>query len=204
MNNCYRPAKQKNSLGMIIDDLHKKHEREVYELMNSQESVEFKATDIYYKIPYADAIRKYSDNYNKCVFKVDYKDISKIVPQDPVYDILLKDCLINSRGKTTHSKKDPYCVKLGSQDLDKKKAIKMKNVTIGNLKKENLEDHNLGFDSNFECGNLHSAIKISNTEYHLFIHPDTNTAGHTQWFYFKVTGMVKDVDYNFKIMNFKK
>jgi hypothetical protein len=46
--------------------------------MNSQESVEFKATDIYYKIPYADAIREYSDNYNKCVFKVDYKDINKI------------------------------------------------------------------------------------------------------------------------------
>ena len=67
-----------------------------------------------------------------------------------------------------------------------------------------ISKHSLKFDSNFECGNLHSAVKISNNEYHLFIHPDTNTGGHTQWFYYKVSGMEKGVEYTFKIMNFNK
>lgn len=85
-----------------------KHEGEMYELMNSHKSVKFKATDIFYKISYADAIREYSDDHRKTVFKLDYKDISKITPKDPVFDILFRDCLVNARGKTTHSKKDPY------------------------------------------------------------------------------------------------
>lgn len=49
-----------------------------------------------------------------------------------------------------------------------------------------------------------NAVKMSDTEYHLFIRPDTNTEGHTQWFYFKVANMIKGTKYTFKIVNFNK
>ena len=44
----------------------------------------------------------------------------------------------------------------------------------------------LVFDSRFENGNLRKAAKVSNNEYNLWLQNDTNTRGHTQWFYFKV------------------
>lgn len=45
----------------------------------------------------------------------------------------------------------------------------------------------LKFDSNFESGNLDLVIHTSQNEYNLFLRPDTNTCGHMQWFYFKLT-----------------
>ena len=47
------------------------------------------------------------------------------------------------------------------------------------------------FDSRFESGNLRKAAKVNNVEYNLWLENDTNTRGHTQWFYFKV--VYKDV-----------
>lgn len=35
-------------------------------------------------------------------------------------------------------------------------------------------------------GNLRAAARVSAAEYELVIEPDTNTTGHTQWFYFRV------------------
>jgi cytosolic carboxypeptidase protein 2/3 len=49
----------------------------------------------------------------------------------------------------------------------------------------------LVFDSRFEGGNLRKAAKVNNVEYNLWLENDTNTRGHTQWFYFKV--QYKDV-----------
>ena len=43
------------------------------------------------------------------------------------------------------------------------------------------------FDSRFENGNLRKACKVSNIEYNLWLENDSNTKGHTQWYYFKVT-----------------
>ncbi|CAI2371044.1 unnamed protein product [Moneuplotes crassus] len=67
----------------------------------------------------------------------------------------------------------------------------------------------LEFSSNFESGNLHKAVKEEENEYgesiyKLWIRPDTNTAGHTQWFYFKAQYMSKNTKYTFKIQNFSK
>lgn len=42
------------------------------------------------------------------------------------------------------------------------------------------------FDSNFESGNLDAAIKVDDFEYDLFMRVDTNTKGHTNWYYFSV------------------
>lgn len=44
----------------------------------------------------------------------------------------------------------------------------------------------LKFDSKFECGNLDKVVKISDTEYDLYMRVDSNTRGHNQWFYFSV------------------
>ena len=47
-------------------------------------------------------------------------------------------------------------------------------------------DKDLIFNSEFECGNLDLAIKISDFEYDLFVRIDSNTKGHINWYNFKV------------------
>ena len=44
----------------------------------------------------------------------------------------------------------------------------------------------IDFDSAFEGGNLDMAVRVKPNEYDLFLRCDTNTRGHTAWFYFKV------------------
>lgn len=48
------------------------------------------------------------------------------------------------------------------------------------------------------------AIKINDIEYDLYMRPDTNTRGHSHWFYFKVKNMKKNKNYKFNICNFTK
>ena len=45
---------------------------------------------------------------------------------------------------------------------------------------------------------------VSPTEYDLYMRADTNTRGHHQWFYFKVTNRRKLVNIRFNILNFTK
>lgn len=48
-----------------------------------------------------------------------------------------------------------------------------------------VDDHvALIFDSNFESGNLSKANFVNSHEYDLYLSNDTNTKGHTQWFFF--------------------
>lgn len=42
------------------------------------------------------------------------------------------------------------------------------------------------FDSDMESGNLDMAVRVKKGEYDLFLRSDTNTKGHTNWYYFKV------------------
>jgi len=65
-------------------------------------------------------------------------------------------------------------------------------------------DGPLQFGSSFECGNLSQAHIIFEREYDLRCLEDYNTCGHTQWYYFSVTNMEKDVPYKFNIVNFGK
>ncbi len=44
----------------------------------------------------------------------------------------------------------------------------------------------LNFSSDFESGNLDLAVRVKPNEYDCFIRSDTNTKGHTNWYYFKV------------------
>ena len=57
------------------------------------------------------------------------------------------------------------------------------------------------FNSKFESGNLNYVIKITNRYYLLFLQYDSNSIGHTQWFYFKATGIVKGFNVRFDILN---
>eukprot|EP01022_Parablepharisma_sp_SALTPOND_P018752 TRINITY_DN310_c0_g2_i1.p1 TRINITY_DN310_c0_g2~~TRINITY_DN310_c0_g2_i1.p1 ORF type:complete len:1282 (-),score=157.74 TRINITY_DN310_c0_g2_i1:3773-7618(-) len=66
------------------------------------------------------------------------------------------------------------------------------------------QDKILVFDSNFECGNLDRVSIASLSEYNLFLNPDTNTRGHSQWFYFAVTNTFKDRTVQFNILNCTK
>ena len=62
----------------------------------------------------------------------------------------------------------------------------------------------LRFDSHFESGNLNRAYALSNTEYDLYVSPDTNTRGHTQWFYFSVSHIRPGSTVKFNIVNLSK
>lgn len=42
----------------------------------------------------------------------------------------------------------------------------------------------LKFNSDFEGGNLDAVIQRGSSEFDLFMRVDTNTKGHTNWFYF--------------------
>lgn len=59
------------------------------------------------------------------------------------------------------------------------------------------------FDSQFESANLDVVIHVQQEEYDLYMRVDTNTYGHNQWYYFKVTFKEKKT-YTFNICNFTK
>lgn len=62
----------------------------------------------------------------------------------------------------------------------------------------------LNFESAFESGNLDLAVKIKKNEYDLFLRSDTNTRGHTSWYYFKVNNHEQLGDVQFNVCNFGK
>ena len=62
----------------------------------------------------------------------------------------------------------------------------------------------LRFDSKFESGNLHKAIKVSDDEYTLLLDYDIGTKGHTQWFYFAVRNEKPGLRVRFSIVNLMK
>lgn len=66
------------------------------------------------------------------------------------------------------------------------------------------EDRTLQFESRFESGNLALAGKISDNEYKLILQNDTNSNGHTQWFYFRVGNTTEGLRVTFHLLNFGK
>ena len=62
----------------------------------------------------------------------------------------------------------------------------------------------LMFQSQFESGNLMRAVQVDDASYELWIQPDVNTRGNTQWYYFSIKGMQPAVEYVFRIVNFSK
>ena len=67
-----------------------------------------------------------------------------------------------------------------------------------------LEEKNLKFNSNFECGNLDAAIHVSPNEYDLFMRVDSNTKGHTNWYFFTVQNGNFVGSVRFNICNFRR
>jgi len=62
----------------------------------------------------------------------------------------------------------------------------------------------LGFDSNFECGNLDRVFAKSQYEYDLYVNSDTNANNRCQWFYFMTYNTIKDKTVKFNIVNLTK
>ncbi|CAD8097392.1 unnamed protein product [Paramecium primaurelia] len=65
-------------------------------------------------------------------------------------------------------------------------------------------EYDIKFNSQFESGNLDLAIQKSELEYDLYMRVDTNTKGHTLWYYFEVTGLKNIESIKFNICNFRK
>ena len=57
------------------------------------------------------------------------------------------------------------------------------------LKQDGQENfsQNYKFDSQFESGNLDMVVQTSETDFNMYLRPDTNTRGYCNWFYFKMT-----------------
>eukprot|EP01006_Ploeotia_vitrea_P019507 TRINITY_DN51713_c0_g1_i1.p1 TRINITY_DN51713_c0_g1~~TRINITY_DN51713_c0_g1_i1.p1 ORF type:complete len:1035 (-),score=58.55 TRINITY_DN51713_c0_g1_i1:101-3205(-) len=62
----------------------------------------------------------------------------------------------------------------------------------------------LRFNSDFECGNLRRAVRVSDREYDIILHGDINSPAHIQWFLFAIEGMCVGVTYHFHIINMIK
>mmetsp|Transcript_66276 Transcript_66276/g.176811 ORF Transcript_66276/g.176811 Transcript_66276/m.176811 type:complete len:1072 (-) Transcript_66276:128-3343(-) len=62
----------------------------------------------------------------------------------------------------------------------------------------------LAFSSCFESGNLEQVYAKSPDEYELLLTNDTNSDGHSLWFYFAVSGMQEGQQVQFTILNFSK
>ncbi|KAI8851775.1 hypothetical protein BC829DRAFT_441113 [Chytridium lagenaria] len=62
----------------------------------------------------------------------------------------------------------------------------------------------LDFESRFESGNLTTAIRVGPTRYELYLRRDSSTKGHTQWYFFRLKGMVEGCQYRFEIVNLMK
>jgi len=65
-------------------------------------------------------------------------------------------------------------------------------------------DDTLVFESRFESGNLRRAVHVPPYEYDLSLRTDVYTNGYTQWFYFAITNMRKDIEYTINITNLYK
>lgn len=66
------------------------------------------------------------------------------------------------------------------------------------------QDNTLKFESRFESGNLHKAVKVTENEYNLLIDYDTETQGHTQWYYFSVRPYKAGHSVRFNLINYMK
>lgn len=60
------------------------------------------------------------------------------------------------------------------------------------------------FDSFFESGNLDAVEIINVNEYKLYMRVDTNSKGHSNWYYFKVFNKEMKGKIKFQICNFTK
>eukprot|EP00041_Stephanoeca_diplocostata_P020044 m.439842 g.439842 ORF g.439842 m.439842 type:complete len:1247 (-) comp21458_c0_seq11:127-3867(-) len=69
---------------------------------------------------------------------------------------------------------------------------------------DSVGDDALTFESRFESGNLRRAFQVHADMYDLVLAPDINAIGHTQWFFFSVSGMKVDTTYRFNIVNLEK
>ena len=82
-----------------------------------------------------------------------------------------------------------------------------------NLRALHLETEPLRFNSDFESGNLDIAVKVQNEtasgevvhEYDLFMRVDSNTKGHTNWYYFEIRAEPEWVgSVKFNVCNFRR
>lgn len=68
---------------------------------------------------------------------------------------------------------------------------------------EDEEDDTLIFESRFESGNLHQAHRVGEYEYNLYMQSDTAYSRSKQWFYFRISNVIKGAKYRFNINNFQ-
>lgn len=71
--------------------------------------------------------------------------------------------------------------------------------------KESEQDSTLIFESRFESGNLRRVVKLDEpNSYNLILKYDHDTTTYTQWFYFRITNVKRDIKYKFTIINLVK
>lgn len=97
----------------------------------------------------------------------------------------------------------------GKAYLDRLQYMSMKNYSSQKAYPQEYtlvvpNDKTLKFDSKFESGNLHKAIRVSENEYNLLLEHDTETKGYTQWYYFAVNNYKSNHTVRFNLINLMK
>ena len=86
-------------LNSILENLRSQYESSMSQFHKKGDRSNNKIIEIYYKVPYYDAIKEYSDNWKNSVYKTDYKDIDKIQQKDPVFEIMTQSRALPRHGE---------------------------------------------------------------------------------------------------------
>ena len=123
--------------------------------------------------------------------------------------ILVYENTLSSASAPTSNSSSPRkrSIDMNLPDADRRKLATMPQYgpfpAFSTDSKLGIPPGSLRFNSRFESGNLKRAIRMMENEYSLLLQEDTNTAGHTQWYYFSV-GNRGPGTYKFTVLNLYK
>jgi hypothetical protein len=148
-------------LANLIEGLHRENDTEVFEMERAGHRMEFKLDEVDYRISYLEGIKEYSQQWEKAVFRVDYKDVGEIQAQEPVFQHFLntkgtnfmhKDVILERKGRSKGPTKDPYNSNMFNKEIERKRVLKVKDYKLPTKQDitQDIKEHNLLFECNFE------------------------------------------------------
>ena len=115
--------------------------------------------------------------------------------------------LLENNKKPFHSEKSvlPFQKSASQEETSGIKCLpKSRYFPLFNVISLSVDEDTLFFDSKFESGNLRRVYRIAPTEYNLLIEFDLSTENYSQWYFFRVFNIKKDLSIKINIINLIK
>ena len=115
--------------------------------------------------------------------------------------------LLENNKKPFHSEKSflPFQKSTFPEEAPSIKRLpKSRYFPLFNVISLSVDEDTLFFDSKFESGNLRRVYRISPTEYNLLLEFDLSTENYSQWYFFRVFNIKKDLSIKLNIINLIK